>query len=102
MIKNYLEALIWSELVEQSMDWNENALPDNTIDMQYIKVAEETKEYQDAETKAKREKEAADIFISAVGLLRFCRKDLKIDRVIKKLDKLKKRKWRKINGTYHH
>lgn len=45
MIKNYLEALIWSELIEQSMDWNENALPDNTIDMQYIKVAEETKIY---------------------------------------------------------
>lgn len=102
MIKNYLEALVWCALAEQSMDWNENALPDNTIDMQYIKVAEEKKEYQDAKTKAEREKEAADIFISAIGLLRFCRKDLKIDRVIKKLDKLKKRKWRKINGTYHH
>ena len=102
MIKNYLEALMWSELAEQSMDWNKSALPDNTIDMQYIKVAEEVKEYQDAKTKAEREKEAADIFISAIGLLRFCRKDLKIDRIIKKLDKLKKRKWRKINGTYHH
>ena len=102
MIKNYLEALIWSELTEQSMDWNKSALPDNTIDMQYIKVAEEIKEYQDAKTKAEKEKEAADIFISAIGLLRFCRKDLKIDRVIKKLDKLKKRKWKKVNGTYHH
>lgn len=102
MIKNYLEALMWSELAEQSMDWNKSALPDNTIDMQYIKVAEEIKEYQDAKTKAEKEKEAADIFISAIGLLRFCRKDLKIDRVIKKLDKLQKRKWRKINGTYHH
>lgn len=102
MIKNYLEALMWSELVEQSMDWNESVLPGNTIDMQYIKIAEEIKEYQEAKTKAEKEKEAADIFISAIGLLRFCRKDLKIDRVIKKLDKLKKRKWRKINGTYHH
>lgn len=102
MIKNYLEGLLWSELAEQSMIWNESALPDNTIDMQYVKVAEEIKEYQDAKTKAEKEKEASDIFISAIGLLRFCRKDLKIDRVIKKLDKLKKRKWRKINGTYHH
>lgn len=102
MIKNYLEALMWSELAEQSMDWNKSALPDNTIDMQYIKVAEEIKEYRDAKTKAEKEKEAADIFISAIGLLRFCRKDLKIDRVIKKLDKLQKRKWKKINGTYHH
>lgn len=102
MVKSYLEGLLWSELVEQSMDWNESALPDNTINMQYIKVAEEIKEYQDTKTKAEKEKEAADIFISAIGLLRFCRKDLKIDRVIKKLDKLKKRKWRKINGTYHH
>ena len=102
MIKSYLDGLLWSELVEQSMDWNENDLPDNTVDMQYIKIAEEIKEYQDAKTKAEREKEAADIFISAIGLLRFCRKDLKIDRVIKKLDKLKKRKWKKVNGTYHH
>lgn len=102
MIKSYIEALDWSVLAEQAMDWNKDALPDNTIDMQYIKVSEEIKEYHEAKTKAEREKEAADIFISAIGLLRFCRKDLRIDRVIKKLDKLKKRKWRKVNGTYHH
>lgn len=102
MVKSYLKALKWCKIAEEAIKWNETILPDNTIDMQYIKVSEEIKEYQDAKTKAEKEKEAADIFISAIGLLRFCRKDLKIDRVIKKLGKLKKRKWKKVNGTYHH
>lgn len=102
MIKNYLEGLLWSELVEQSTDWNESALPDNTIDMQYIKVAEEIKEYREAKTKTEREKEASDIFISAIGLFRFCKKDLQIDSVISKLEQLKKTKMEKINGTYHY
>lgn len=102
MTESYLEAIKWCETAEEAIKWNETVLPENNIDMQYIKIAEEIKEYQEAKTKSEREKEASDIFISAVGLLRFCKKDLKIDRVIKKLDKLKTRKWRKVNGTYHH
>lgn len=102
MMDSYLKALQWAELAEECIEWNENTLPENNIYMQYLKIAEEVEEYKQAKTKNEQEKEAADIFISVIGLLRFCKKDLKKARVVSKLETLKKRKLKIINGTYHH
>lgn len=57
MVKSYLEALKWCKTAEEAVKWNETVLPDNNIDMQYIKIAEEIKEYQEAKTKTEREKD---------------------------------------------
>lgn len=93
----------WYQLAIISRDWNEEALVENTIDAQYKKLAEEIEEYKNAKRKDSREKEAADVFITFTGLLRWIDKDLNTKVVAQKLDKLKQRSWKKQkDGTYHH
>lgn len=93
----------WYRLAIISRDWNEEALVENTIDAQYKKLAEEIEEYKNAKRKDSREKEAADVFITFTGLLRWIDKDLNTEVVAQKLDKLKQRIWKKQkDGTYHH
>ena len=93
----------WYQLAIISRDWNEESLVENTIDAQYKKLAEEIEEYKNAKRKDSREKEAADVFITFTGLLRWIDKDLNTEVVAQKLDKLKQRNWMKQKGgTYHH
>lgn len=93
----------WYQLAIISRDWNKEALVENTIDAQYKKLAEEIKEYKNAKRKDSRKKEAADVFITFTGLLRWIDKDLNAEVVTQKLDKLKQRSWKKQkDGTYHH
>lgn len=96
-------SLMWYTLAKIAIDWNKTALPDNDLKSQYKKIEEEIIEYISAPNKKEKCKEAADIFVSAVGLFRFCIKDLDEVEVSAKLEKLKRRSWkRQLDGTYHH
>lgn len=106
-----------SLLHDEIKEWHEKTFPDATLSGQLIKLEEELKEYDEAETFADELNEAVDVYIVCCGLDRW---DSEISKVVKsrlillinedfinalkaKHEKNLKRVWVKTQeGTFHH
>lgn len=109
-----------ADLFIESIKWNEECLPENTLEMQLKKVEEEILEGKEkADSGVIAKDEIADVFIATAGIARFD-KDIAmhmiwhaisnlpitleelVEEVEKKLQILRERTYTIVNGVYRH